>query len=104
MIEYANAARTFSGCPQGSFINSQQEGFVYYFASGLASLGFIVVTIDGRGTPLRNKAFADHHYGDPAFTSDFADRIEGLQQLAKCYPAMDLERVGIVSPEHPTNA
>lgn len=104
VVEYANAARTFSGSPQGSFINSQQNGFVYYFASALAALGFIVVTMDGRGTPLRNKAFADHHYGDPAFTSDFTDRIAGLQQLAKRYPSMDLERVGIASAEVPTNA
>lgn len=104
VVEYNNASRCFSGFPQGSFCNSQQDGFVYYFAGAIAALGFIVVTIDGRGTPLRGKAFADHHYGDFGHTSNFTDRIAGIRQLAERYPYMDLDRVGITSPEHPVNS
>lgn len=104
VVEYENSARCYSGVPQGAFINSQQDGLVYYFASALAALGFVVVALDGRGTPLRNKSFSDHHYGDHSFTSDFSDRIAGMRQLAKRYTYMDIGRVGIVSPEHPTSA
>ena len=104
IVEFANSGRFTSGFPQGSFTNSQQSGFVYYLASAIAALGFIVVNIDGRGTPLRGKAFHDYHYGDFSKTSDFDDRIAAIRHLAKRYPYMDLERVGITSPEQSTNA
>ena len=63
-----------------------------------------MVMIEGRGTPLRNKAFQDHHFGEAAATSDLNDRIAGIRQLAKRYPYMDINRVGITSTESPTNA
>ena len=60
----------------------------------LAELGFIVVTIDGRGTALRSKAFLDYAYGHMEKASDLEDHIAGLRQLAARYPSMDLDRVG----------
>lgn len=64
-------------------------------AAALAELGFIVVHIDGRGTPLRSKAFLDVSDGWMASAAALPDHIAGLQQLAKRYPSMDLDRVGI---------
>jgi len=61
----------------------------------LADLGFIVITIDGRGTPHRSKAFLDYSYGRMEKASDLEDHIAGIRQLAQRYPYMDVERVGI---------
>jgi len=61
----------------------------------LAELGFIVITVDGRGTPHRSKEFKNHSYGHLAKASDLEDHIAGIRQLARRYPYMDLERVGI---------
>ena len=68
-------------------------------AMALAELGFIVLQFDGRGTPARGKAFQDHSYGwnNGPTTSDLSDHVEGIRQLAKRYPYMDLDRVGIVT-------
>lgn len=63
--------------------------------TALAELGFIVVTIDGRGTPFRSKAFHDYAYGNMGSAGALEDHIAGLKQLAARYPEMDLGRVGI---------
>ena len=60
----------------------------------MAELGFIVVTLDHLGTPLRSKAFHDNYYGN-FIDNGLPDHIAGLKQLASRYPFMDLERVGI---------
>ena len=61
----------------------------------LAELGFILVTIDGLGTPLRSKAFRDVSYRDMGAGGGLEDHIAGLKQLAARYPYLDLNRVGI---------
>lgn len=63
-------------------------------AASYAELGFVVVTIDGRGTPFRSKAFHDHSYGDLG-DAGLDDHVVALKQLGARYPFMDLERVGI---------
>ncbi len=64
-------------------------------AQFLAELGFIVITIDGRGTPGRSKAFHDVSYGDLGQAGNLEDHISGIKQLAERYSYMDLTRVGI---------
>jgi dipeptidyl-peptidase 4 len=64
-------------------------------AQSLAELGFIVVTIDGRGTPHRSREFLEHAYGKLREASDLDDHMVGIQALARRYPYMDLSRVGI---------
>ncbi len=62
--------------------------------ASLAELGFIVVTIDARGTPGRSKAFNNFSYeafAEPAL----ADHVAGIRQLAARYGNFDLDRVGI---------
>lgn len=62
----------------------------------LAELGFIVVNIDGMGTPYRSKAFVDVAYGAQfGEAGGLADHIAGLRQLAARDPSLDLDRVGI---------
>ena len=68
--------------------------FDAFQTQSLAELGFIVVTIDGRGTALRSKAFMDYAYGHLERASDLEDHIAGMRQLAARYPYMDLARVG----------
>lgn len=64
-------------------------------AQAVAELGFIVVHLDGRGTPSRSKAFHDVSYGDMAQAGNLEDHMAGLRQLARRHPSMDLERVGV---------
>jgi dipeptidyl aminopeptidase/acylaminoacyl peptidase len=61
----------------------------------LAELGFIVVTIDGMGTPGRSKAFQDAYYGAMGRDNTIPDQIAGMKQLAQQYPWIDLDRAGI---------
>jgi len=61
----------------------------------LAELGFIVVTIDGTGTPGRSKAFQDAYYGAMGRDNTIPDQIAGMKQLAQQYPWIDLDRAGI---------
>jgi dipeptidyl aminopeptidase/acylaminoacyl peptidase len=60
----------------------------------LAELGFIVVAIDGMGTPGRSKAFHDTYYGRMG-DNTLPDQVTGIRQLAARYPWIDLDRVGI---------
>lgn len=61
----------------------------------LAELGFIVVTIDGMGTPGRSKAFQDAYYGAMGRDNTIPDQIAGMKELAAKYPWIDLTRAGI---------
>ncbi len=60
----------------------------------LADQGFVVVRIDGRGTPLRTAAWHRAVRGDFAAVP-LDDQIAGLQALAARVPEVDLQRVGI---------
>jgi dipeptidyl aminopeptidase/acylaminoacyl peptidase len=61
----------------------------------LAELGFVVVTIDGMGTPGRSKAFQDAYYGAMGRDNTIPDQIAGMKDLAVRYPYIDLGRAGI---------
>jgi dipeptidyl aminopeptidase/acylaminoacyl peptidase len=60
----------------------------------LAELGFIVVCIDGMGTPWRSKAFHEAYYGDLG-DNTIPDQVSGMKDLAAKYPWIDLDKVGI---------
>ncbi|MEU9714268.1 DPP IV N-terminal domain-containing protein [Streptomyces sp. NPDC047976] len=64
-------------------------------AEPLAALGFVVVALDGRGTPGRSKAFHDASSGRLADAGNLADHVAALRQLAEARPWMDLDRVGV---------
>jgi dipeptidyl-peptidase-4 len=60
----------------------------------LAELGFVVVEIDGMGTPGRSKAFADAYYGDMG-DNTLPDQVAGMKELAQRYSFIDIDRAGI---------
>jgi dipeptidyl-peptidase 4 len=68
-------------------------GWHGYNAEALAALGFVVIAMDGRGTPGRSKQFHDVSYGDPA--AGLADHPAAISQLAADRPWMDTGRAGI---------
>lgn len=96
VIDCSQAIPEFICTAKGSFGNAIVDGLWQYQASALAELGFIVVTIDGRGTPYRSRAFRAESYGWIPSANKTEDRIAGLQQLAERFPYMDLNRVGII--------
>ena len=62
--------------------------------SSLARLGFAVMTVDARGTPMRSRAFRDAGY--PEFTQvGIDDHVAAIRELAQRHPEMDLSRVGV---------
>ncbi|MGH8190973.1 MAG: prolyl oligopeptidase family serine peptidase, partial [Rhodanobacteraceae bacterium] len=63
-------------------------------SQSLAELGFIVVTVDGMGTPYRSASFQREWYGDMG-DDTIPDQITTIKQLAARQPWMDLDRVGI---------
>ncbi|HEV9035195.1 MAG TPA: DPP IV N-terminal domain-containing protein [Puia sp.] len=60
----------------------------------LTELGFIVVEIEGTSNPYRSKSFHDMSYGNMA-ENTLPDQVTGIQQLAKKYGFIDVDRVGI---------
>jgi dipeptidyl-peptidase-4 len=64
-----------------------------YGGLALAQLGFIVVTLDARGTAMRSRAFHEHSYhnfGD----AGLGDHVAVLRQLGERHPSFDLNRIG----------
>ena len=70
-------------------------GGVFGRAQALADLGFVVITIEGRGTPMRSKAFRAMSYGQMDKSGYLEDHVSGIRRLAQTRPYMDLNRVGI---------
>lgn len=85
----------------GPHITNAPVGFVDATAtmnpvarSSLAQLGFVVVSIDARGTPGRSKAFHDASFLTAA-DLQLDDHVAAIRELAERYRGMDLTRVGI---------
>lgn len=63
-------------------------------AQSLADLGFVVVEIDGMGTPWRSKSFHDAYYGNMG-DNTLPDQIAGMRELARRYSWIDVDHAGI---------
>jgi len=63
-------------------------------AQALAELGFVVVEIDGMGTPWRSKSFHDAYYAHMG-DNTLPDQVAGMRELAQRYKWIDLDRAGI---------
>ena len=60
----------------------------------LAELGFVVVAINGMGTPWRSKAFHDAWFASMG-DNTLPDQVTAIKQLGQRYPWIDLDRVGM---------
>lgn len=61
----------------------------------LAELGFVVVTVDGMGTPDRSKSFHDAYYGAMGRDNTLPDQVATMKELAARYSWIDINRAGI---------
>lgn len=80
--------------PQSGSVGSRAFAPARGDTRALAELGFIVVQIDGMGTPNRTKSFMDAYYGRMG-DNTIPDQIAGMRELAARFPWIDLTRVGI---------
>ena len=60
----------------------------------MAELGFVVVTLDAMGTPMRSQSFQAAYYGDMG-DNGLPDQMAAIRQLAERHPWIDLDRVGV---------
>ncbi|MHC5109929.1 MAG: S9 family peptidase [Planctomycetota bacterium] len=72
----------------------QADPMRYFRQQWLADHGFIVVALDGRGTPGRGREWERAIKGD-LIDKPLEDQVEGLRALGAEFPEMDLSRVGI---------
>jgi dipeptidyl aminopeptidase/acylaminoacyl peptidase len=80
--------------PQTGSCGSREFAAAHRDMQSLAELGFVVVCIDGMGTPWRSKTFHEAYYGNLG-DNTIPDQVAGMKDLAAQYPFIDLDRVGI---------
>jgi dipeptidyl aminopeptidase/acylaminoacyl peptidase len=80
--------------PQTGSCGSRNFSAAHGDLQSLAELGFIVVCIDGMGTPFRSKSFHEAYFGDMG-DNTIPDQVTGMKQLAARYPWIDLSRAGM---------
>ncbi|HVL70027.1 MAG TPA: DPP IV N-terminal domain-containing protein [Vicinamibacterales bacterium] len=80
--------------PQTGSVGSRSFSASRGDTQALAELGFIVVQVDGMGTPWRSKKFHEAYYGNMG-DNTLPDQIAAMKQLAARHPFIDLERAGI---------
>ncbi|MBK8170288.1 MAG: DPP IV N-terminal domain-containing protein [Sandaracinaceae bacterium] len=76
------------------FVNVMQAPYRYLDEQWMADHGFIVVSIDGRGTPNRGRDW-ERAIARDVITTPLADQVRGLRALGDRFPEMDLAHVGI---------
>jgi dipeptidyl-peptidase-4 len=81
--------------PQTGSTGSRAFSAIRGDRQALAELGFVVVTIDGMGTPGRSKSFQDSYYGHMGTDNTLPDQVSGMKQLAQRYRFIDIDKVGI---------
>jgi dipeptidyl-peptidase 4 len=80
--------------PQTGSVGSRSFSPARGDCQALAELGFVVMELDGMGTPWRSKKFHEAYFGDMG-DNTLPDQVTGMEQLAKRYPYIDIERAGI---------
>jgi dipeptidyl aminopeptidase/acylaminoacyl peptidase len=80
--------------PQTGSVGSRQFSASRGDTQAIAELGFVVVQIDGMGTPWRSKRFHAAYYGNMG-DNTLPDQVAGMKELAQKYPWIDIERAGI---------
>jgi len=80
--------------PQTGSVGSRSFSPARGDAQALAELGFVVVEIDGMGTPWRSKKFHEAYFGDMG-DNTLPDQVTAMKQLAQKYPWIDIDKAGI---------
>jgi dipeptidyl aminopeptidase/acylaminoacyl peptidase len=80
--------------PQSGSVGSRSFSPSRGDTQALAELGFIVVQVDGMGTPGRSKPFHEAYYGNMG-DNTLPDQVAVMKQLAARHPWIDIERAGI---------
>jgi dipeptidyl-peptidase 4 len=80
--------------PQTGSVGSRTFSAARGDAQALAELGFVVVEIDGMGTPWRSKKFHEAYYGNMG-DNTLPDQVAGMKELAARFPWIDIDRAGI---------
>lgn len=81
--------------PQSGSVGSRSFSAARGDHQALADLGFVVITLDGMGTPDRSKSFHDEYYGAMGRDNTLPDQVAGMKELAARYPWIDIDRAGI---------
>jgi dipeptidyl-peptidase-4 len=80
--------------PQTGSVGSRQFSAARGDTQAIAELGFVVVQIDGMGTPWRSKRFHAAYYGNMG-DNTLPDQVAGMKELGARYPWIDADRAGI---------
>jgi dipeptidyl aminopeptidase/acylaminoacyl peptidase len=80
--------------PQTGSVGSRSFSAARGDCQSLAELGFVVVEIDGMGTPWRSKKFHEAYYADMG-DNTLPDQVAGMKELARKYAWIDIDRAGI---------
>ncbi len=81
--------------PQSGSVGSRAFSAARGDRQALAELGFVVVSIDGMGTPNRSKAFTDVYYGAMGRHNTIPDQIAGMKELASRFPWIDIDKTAM---------
>ncbi|XP_028672429.1 dipeptidyl peptidase 9 [Erpetoichthys calabaricus] len=82
------------GGPQVQLVNNSFKGVKYLRLNTLASLGYAVVVVDGRGSCQRGLNF-EGALRNRMGQVEIEDQVEGLQYVAEKYKFVDMSRVAI---------
>lgn len=80
--------------PQTGSVGSRSFAAARGDHQALAELGFVVVAIDGMGTPMRSKSFHDAYYGRMG-DNTLPDQVGGMKELAARYKFIDINQAGM---------
>ncbi|MBK5254422.1 MAG: DPP IV N-terminal domain-containing protein, partial [Vicinamibacteria bacterium] len=81
--------------PQSGSVGSRSFSAARGDKQALAELGFVVVSIDGMGTPGRSKAFHDTYYGAMGRDNTLPDQVAGMKELAARFSWIDIDRAAM---------
>jgi len=91
--KYPIINRIYPG-PQTGSVGSRSFSPARSDAQAIAELGFVVVSIDAMGTPMRSRSFHAAYYGNMG-DNGLPDQVAGMKELGARYSWIDLDRAGI---------
>ena len=81
--------------PQSGSVGARSFAAAHGDKQALAELGFVVVSIDGMGTPGRSKSFHDTWYAAMGRDNTLPDQVAGMKELASRFPWISIDRAAM---------